>query len=56
MALPGFPSDPHFDSSFRLAKRGFGCFGFAFLIQAVIGLGLVGLVIYVAAHFLAKVW
>ncbi len=63
MALPGgplgnfgFPSDPNFDRGFRTVKRGVGCFGFAFLIQALIGLGLVGLVIYVAAHFLAKVW
>lgn len=56
MSLPGFPRspfEPDFDQGFKLAKRGFA---FAYLIQAILGLGLVGVVIYVAAHFLAKVW
>lgn len=57
--LPGFGNDS-FDRDFNRAKRGvatgMGCFGLAFVIQAAISLTIVGLIVAVAWHFIAKVW
>lgn len=40
------------DGGFSLFKLGF----IVWAIGAILGLGLLGTAIYVAAHFLAKVW
>ncbi len=49
-----------FDNHFRsIQKRQTSIFRVAFIgwiISAIFGLGLLGAIIYVAAHFLAKVW
>ena len=60
MNIPGPPRLPSFDKRFNdLQKKRTSLFGLAFgiwCVWACICLGLLGTVIYVAVHFLAKVW
>lgn len=53
-------SNDQFDRNFRsMQKRTttlFGVFGIVWVIMFVLSLGLLGTLIYVACHFLAKVW
>lgn len=45
-----------FNASFRTAKRVGGAIGCLWVLCVLGGLGLLGALIYVAVHFLAKVW
>lgn len=62
MNFPQFPRDPRlpsFDNFGKTQKRATSLIGIAFgawCIYALLCLGVVGAVIYVAIHFLAKVW
>lgn len=60
MNFPGPPRLPSFDKDFaKMQKRGTSLFSLAIGIWAVwacVVLGVIGTVIYVAVHFLSKVW
>ena len=48
--------DKHFNSVFKIAKTGMGLIVAIWVMGVLVSLTLIGLIVYVAAHFISKVW